>query len=93
MALSGGLFVLLNLTQHQTTIQSKAQANPVNVEIITPKAGAKILGLTQFRAGVETTKQPENLSAVLQIDGKDAQPLTLAAAAGKDSNIRQMGQQ
>ncbi len=83
VALSGGLFVLLNLTQHKTTIQSKAQTALVNVAIVTPGANSKILGLTQFRATADTGKPPETLSAVLQVDGKDSQGLAVAEVEGK----------
>ncbi|TSC65728.1 MAG: hypothetical protein CEO21_341 [Microgenomates group bacterium Gr01-1014_80] len=83
IVLSGGLFVLLNLTQNRTTIKSRADTNLVNIEIISPRQSSKVLGLTQVRATAEASKQPGQLSAVLQVDGSDSQPLEVSAVEGK----------
>lgn len=79
--LAVGLFALLNLTQSTQNIKSKAADDGVNIEIISPRASSKILGLTNMRATVSTNKDPVSLRATYQIDGTNGQSLEIEKLA------------
>lgn len=78
----GGLVALLYLVQSRQVIKSKAATSIVNVDVISPREDSKVLGLTQFRATAEVSRNPAILSSVLQTDGKDAQVLEVSILEG-----------
>lgn len=75
--ISVGLFVLLRLTQNKQVVKTKASGSAINININSPRQDSKILGTTQLRATVDTAIQAQNLTSVMQIDGKESQVLTV----------------
>lgn len=76
--ISAGLFAGLKLSQNRQTTKSRATSTQVNIDIISPRSNAKVLGTVQIRA-TTTYSGAANLRAVFQIDGKVPQALEVSS--------------
>lgn len=63
-----GILVVSNLVKSPQTIKSRASENlSASIEMISPKAGSKILGVTRIGAQVTTKIDPKSLSGVAKV--------------------------
>ena len=76
--ISAGLLASLKLSQNRQTTKAGATSTQVNIDIISPRLNAKVLGKAQIKA-TTTYSGAANLRAVFQIDGKDAQALDVSS--------------
>lgn len=82
--LAGGLFAGFNLTLKKQVVKTRASSDLVNIEIISPRADSKVLGITQFRAVANTDKALESLTSVVSTDGASSEPMEVSLIeAGK----------